>query len=116
MWVSGVKGSRFFVAIGGLRANMADPKALVTLGVSAKTKAVALMVFAPSQAEAEDAYRKAAKLLGEEDDGVLELDDAKAVALKKAYGISDTELEAAGGENALGGLIVERGALLSLRR
>ena len=29
MWVSGVKGSRFFVAIGGFRVNITDPKALV---------------------------------------------------------------------------------------
>ena len=182
MWVSGVKGSSFFVAIGGFRGDVADPKSLVravgeaasphaaqivdagrvagrdhlwmaavnaarstetglalsknitveallyasaqdqitkalaTLGVSAKTTAVALMVFAPTQAEAEGAYREAAKLLGVEDDGVLELDDAKVAALKKAYGISDAELEAAGGEKALSGLIVERGALLSLRR
>lgn len=182
MWVSSVKGSRFFVAIGGFRGNVADPKALVkavseaasphaaqivdagrvakrdhlwmaavnavrstemglalsknitveallyasaqdqitkalaTLGVSTKTIAIALIVFAPTQVEAEAAYRKAAKLLGVENDRVLELDDAKTVVLKKAYGISDVELEAAGGEKALSGLIIERGALLSLRR
>jgi tRNA threonylcarbamoyladenosine modification (KEOPS) complex Cgi121 subunit len=182
MWVSSVRDSRFFVAIGGFRGSVAHPKVLVkaigeaasphsaqivdaghvagrdhlwmaavnaarstetglamsknitveallyasaqdqitkaiaTLGVSVKTIAVALMVFAPTQVEAEVAYRKAAKLLGVEDDGVLELDAAKAIVLKKSYRISDTELEAAGGEKALSGLIVERGALLSLRR
>ncbi len=91
-------------------------KALATLGVTAKTTSVALIVFAPSRWEAENAYRKAAKLLGEEDDRVLDIDEAKAVLLRKTYGISDTELEAAGGPSALGGLVVERGALLSLRR
>lgn len=182
MWVSCVKGSRFFVAIGGFRVKIADPKALVkavgeatsphaaqivdagcvagrdhlwlaavnaarstetgfalsknitveallyasaqdqitkalaTLGVSAKTKAVALMVFSPSLAEAESAYRKASMLLGDEDDSVLELNDEKKIVLKKTYGISDAELEAAGGETALCGLIVECGTLLSLRR
>ncbi len=74
------------------------------------------MVFAPSQGEAEKSYSKAAKLLGEEDDSVLEIDDAKAASLRKTYEIGDKELEAAGGPNALGRLIVERGALLSLRR
>lgn len=182
MWISGVKDSRFFVAIGGFRLQVSDPKTLVKLvgeiasphaaqivdagrvagrdhlwlaavnavrstetglalsknitieallyasaqdqitkaldmlGVSAKTKVIALMVFSPSQAEAKSAYRKVSKLLGEEDDGVLELNDEKATILKKAYGISDAELDAAGGDKALGGLIVERGALLSLRR
>jgi len=91
-------------------------KALAALGVKVKSTSVALMVFANSRADAEAGYGKAAVLLGEEDDGVLELDDEKAAALKKAYGIGDAELESAGGDRALGGLIVERGALLSLRR
>ena len=147
MWVSGVKGSRFFVAVGGFRVQVCDPKALVklvgevasphaaqimdagrvagrdhlwlaavnaarstetglalsknitveallyasaqdqitkalaTLGVSAKTKAVALIVFAPSQVEAESAYGNASKLLGEEDDCVLELSEEKVTVL-----------------------------------
>ncbi|HIH87965.1 TPA: hypothetical protein HA344_02000 [Candidatus Bathyarchaeota archaeon] len=182
MWVSAVKESGFFVAIGGFRASVTDPRALVravnescaphvaqivdasrvagrdhlwmaavnavkatetglalskgigveallyasaqdqitkalaTLGVTAKSTTIALMVFTSSQAEAESAYRKAAALLGVEDKGVLEIDGAKAAYLRKAYGINDVELEAAGGESALGGLVVERGALLSLRR
>ncbi len=182
MWVSGIKGSRVYVAIGGFRMEVADPKALVkavneatapfpaqtldaahvagrdhlwmaavnavrstetglavsknitveallyasaqdqimkaleTLGVSVKTTAIALIVFAPSQVEVEDTYKKAAKLIGKEDDGVLELDDAKAAELKKIYSIGDEELKSAGGAKALSGLIVERGALLSLRR
>lgn len=150
MWVSGIKGSPLFVAIGGFRAEVSDPKALVKavsdataphpvqimdagkiagrdhlfmaavnaakstetglavsksitveailygsaqdqitkalvlLGVTAKSTSVALMVFAPSRAEAEGAYRKAAKLLGKEDDNVLEINDAKAASLRKS--------------------------------
>jgi KEOPS complex subunit Cgi121 len=182
VWVSGIKGSPLFVAVGGFRSEVGDPKALVKavseataphavqlldagrvagrdhlfmaavnaakstetglavsksitveailyasaqdqitkalalLGVTSKSSTVALMVFAPSRAEAEDAYRKAAKLLGKEDDGVLEIDDAKAASLRKTYGIGELELRAAGGASALGRLVVERGALLSLRR
>ena len=182
MWVSGIKDSKYFVAIGGFRTRVPDAKVLVRavneataphaaqivdaarvagrdhlwlaavnaarstetglavsksitveallyasaqdqitkalarLGVSSKTTAVALMVFAASKTDAEDAYGKAAAILGKEDDGVLELDDAKAAELKRAYGVGDAELSAAGGAKALGGLIVECGALLSLRR
>ena len=182
MWVSGIKSSPLFVAIGGFRTEVSDPKALVKavsdataphpiqimdagkvagrdhlfmaavnaakstetglavsksitveailyasaqdqitkalvlLGVTAKSTSVALMVFAPSRAEAEGSYRKAAKLLGVEDDSVLEIDDAKAASLRKTYGIGNVELEAAGGPVSLGRLVVERGTLLSLRR
>jgi tRNA threonylcarbamoyladenosine modification (KEOPS) complex Cgi121 subunit len=182
VWVSAIKDSGLFVAIGGFRASVADPRALVravnescaphvaqivdasrvagrdhlwmaavnaakametdlalskgigveallyasaqdqitkalaTLGVTVKSTTIALMIFAPSKAEAESAYGKAANLLGKEDDSVLDIDGAKAAYLRKAYGIGDAELEAAGGESALGGLVVERGALLSLRR
>jgi KEOPS complex subunit Cgi121 len=182
VWVSAVKDSAQFVAIGGFRAKVTDPRALVralnvacapymvqivdaskvagrdhlwmaavnavkatetglalsksigveallyasaqdqitkalsTLGVSAKSTTIALMVFAPSHVEAETAYGKTAELLDEEDDSVLEIDSAKALYLKKAYGIGEAEIEAAGGEESLGGLVVERGALLGLRR
>ena len=91
-------------------------KALRMLGVSPKSTTIALIVFAHSQEVVELAYSKAAKHLGEEDDGVLEIDDLKAVSLKEAYGVGDEEMEAVGGPEALGSIIVERGALLSLRR
>jgi tRNA threonylcarbamoyladenosine modification (KEOPS) complex Cgi121 subunit len=183
MWVSGIKNSPWFVAIGGFRIKgVKDPKALVgavsvavaphfaqivdakkvagrehlfmatvnaakstetgmavsksitieallyasaqdqitkalrMLGVSLKSTTIALIVFAQSQEEAELTYSKAAKHLGEEDDEVLEIDDLKAVSLKETYGIGDEELDAVGEPEALGRLIVERGALLSLRR
>lgn len=91
-------------------------KALEMLGVTSKSTTVALMVFAKSKAEAEGAYKKASAHLGAEDDSVLDLDEEKAASLKKTYGVGEEELKAAGGSSALGGLIVERGALLSLRR
>ncbi len=183
MWVSGIKGSDWFVAVGGFRvAGVGDPRALVravgeaaspqvaqivdagrvagrdhlymaavnaarstetgmavsksitveallyasaqdqitkalaTMGVSVGSTRVALIVFAHGRGEAEEAYSRAAKLLGVEDDGVLEIDVEKAKVLREAYGVGDEELEAAGGPGALGRLVVERGALLSLRR
>ena len=182
MWVSGIKGSPLFVAIGGFCTSVGDPKALVKavseataphvvqimdagkvagcdhlfmaavnaakstetglavsksitveailyasaqdqitkalamLGITAKSTTVALIVFAPSRTEAEKAYAKAAKLLEKEDDSVLEIDDSKVASLRKTYGIGELELRAAGGPASLGRLIVERGALLSLRR
>jgi len=91
-------------------------KALRMLGVSLKSTTIALIVFAHSQEEVKSTYSKAAKHLGEEDDGVLEIDDLKAVSLKEMYEVGDEELEAVGGPEALGRLIVERGALLTLRR
>ncbi|OGD58780.1 hypothetical protein A3K78_02795 [Candidatus Bathyarchaeota archaeon RBG_13_52_12] len=91
-------------------------KALRMLGVSPKSTTVALIVFAHSQEEVELAYSKAAKHLGEEDDVVLEIDDLKAVSLKEMYEVGNEELEAVGGPEALGRLVVERGALLSLSR
>jgi KEOPS complex subunit Cgi121 len=183
MWVSGIKDSQWFAAIGGFRVNgVKDPKALVRaisvavaphlaqivdaekvagrehlfmaavnaakstetgmavsksitveallyasaqdqitralrmLGVSSKSTTIALIVFAQSQEAAELAYSKAAKYIGEEDDGVLEIDDLKMASLMDTFGVGDDELEAVGGPEALGRLIVERGALLSLRR
>jgi len=183
VWISGIKRSDWFVAIGGLRvANVGDPRALVKavgdaaapqlaqivdackvagrdhlfmaavnaarstetgfavsksitvevllyasaqaqitkalarMGVTVSTRSIALMVFAHNQREAEEAYSRAAKLLGTEDDSVLDIDLDKEKVLREAYGIGDEELEAAGGQGALSGLIVERGSLLSLRR
>jgi tRNA threonylcarbamoyladenosine modification (KEOPS) complex Cgi121 subunit len=91
-------------------------KALVVMGVNKKSSGIALMVFASTASEAESAYRNAAKLLGEEDDTLLELDAEKSERLKKIYRVSDAEIEAVGRPDALGRLIVERGALLSLHR
>jgi len=91
-------------------------KALATMGINIDSKKVALIVFAHNRAEAEKGYNRVVKLLGCEDDSVLEIDAEKAETLRESYGIGDDELKAAGGSEALGSLIVERGTLLSLRR
>ncbi len=91
-------------------------KAIEAVGVNPRTRAVALIVFAPTVADAQAAYSKASALLGREDDSALGLDEAKYARLKEWYDVGDEELEAAGGRGSLVGLIVERGALLSLRR
>jgi tRNA threonylcarbamoyladenosine modification (KEOPS) complex Cgi121 subunit len=93
-------------------------KAILTMGVTASTGKLALVVMAPSKVSAEEAYRRAARLLGVEDDGVLDVTDEKFERLKSAYGIGDGAIEAVGGDRlkALTSLIVERGALSLLRR
>ena len=101
-----------------LRASTVDQisKAIEAIGVTPRTGGVAIVIFATSVPDAEEAYRRAAVILGEEDDSVLEIDDEKYHRLKEWFGIGEAELDAAGGRGALTGLIVERGALLSLRR
>ena len=91
-------------------------KALGLMGLTTRSTKVAIMVFATTEKNAVAAYGEAAKLLGEEDDSVLDLDVEKSKTLKKAYEITDTEIEAIGGPDTLTKLIVERGALLSIRR
>jgi tRNA threonylcarbamoyladenosine modification (KEOPS) complex Cgi121 subunit len=91
-------------------------KALAMMGLKVGSTDVALIVFANSRDDAEKAYVKAAEVLGKEDDSVLEMNKEKAVSLRKAYGIGDEELDAAGGQENLSRLIIERGALLSLHR
>ena len=93
-------------------------RALEVVGVSPTTTEIALVVLAESAGEVEEAFLRAAESLGVHDDGVLELGAEKLDALKGRYGVSDAELEAVGGAkgDALTMLLVERGALLRLRR
>ncbi len=88
------------------------------LGISPNTDRVALLVMGESVSEAEHAFKKASKLIGNEDDSVLLVDNEKFDELKRVYSISDLELEAVAGsrEEALARLIIERGALLPVRR
>ena len=101
-----------------IRASAVDQitKAIEAMGVTPRTIGVAVAVFAPTVHEAEEAYGRAAEVLGSEDDSVLEIDDEKLKRLREHFGIGDAELIAAGGRGAVPGLITERGALLSLRR
>jgi hypothetical protein len=88
------------------------------MGVSEDSERVALLVLAEGPGADELAYERVASLLGDEDDSVLEVPEEKFVSIMEAFGISHAELEAVGGpqEEALGRAIVERGALLGLRR
>ena len=93
-------------------------EAFSILGISPDTERVALLVMANSPEEAERAFHRASRLLGVEDDSVLEIDDMKLERLVRAYAVSDLALEALGGprREALVRLLIERGALLPARR
>jgi tRNA threonylcarbamoyladenosine modification (KEOPS) complex Cgi121 subunit len=93
-------------------------RAFEVMGVSEDSERVALLVLAEGPGADELAYERVASLVGDEDDSVLEVPEEKFVSIMEAFGISHAELEAVGGpqEEALGRAIVERGALLGLRR
>ncbi len=93
-------------------------RALDLVGLTPSTERVALLVLADGEETAEKAFGRASVALGIEDDSVLGLDAEKCVRIKETFGVSDSELEAVGGSelDALMRLLVERGALLPLRR
>jgi tRNA threonylcarbamoyladenosine modification (KEOPS) complex Cgi121 subunit len=93
-------------------------RALEVVGVGLGTEKLALVVLGDGLGEAEAAFEKAADILGEVDDSVLGLDDAKSREITQLFGVSENELEAVGRERyeALTNLLVEKGALLPLRR
>ena len=93
-------------------------RALDVVGVGPGTEKLALVVLRDGPSEAEAAFGKAADILGEADDSVLGLDETKFREVAKVFGVSENEFEAVGGERnkALTSLLVEKGALLPLRR
>ena len=93
-------------------------RALDVVGVGTGTEKLALVVLGNGPGEAGAAFGKAAGILGEVDDSVLGLDDKKFLEIAKVFGVSENELEAVGGERekAFTSLLVEKGALLPLRR
>jgi tRNA threonylcarbamoyladenosine modification (KEOPS) complex Cgi121 subunit len=93
-------------------------RALDVVGVGPGTEKLALVVLSHGLGEAEAAFERAADILGEADDSVLELDETKFKEIVEVFGVSENELEAVGGgrDNALTRLVVEKGALLPLRR
>ena len=93
-------------------------QALEVVGVGPDTEKLALVVVRDDPGEAEAAFVRAAAILGEADDSVLELDETKLREITKVFGVSENELNAVGGrhDNALTSLLVEKGALLPLRR
>ncbi len=79
---------------------------------------IALVVLSESRDGCVEAYRRCSEILGVEDDSVLEVSGQKLGVITEVYGISQSELEARGGENpaeAVSCLVVERMALLSVR-
>ena len=93
-------------------------KAFLLMGVSRSTRAAAVVVFGRDPDAVTGTAHRAAGALGEQDDGVLQVDEAKFGRLRKVFEVSDASLEAVGGDphKALTSLIVEKGALLTLRR
>jgi len=93
-------------------------KAFRLMGVSKRTTAAAVTVFGRDPNVITDTARIAAEALGEPDDRVLQVDESKFRRLKKAFQVSEASLETVGGDpyEALTSLIVEKGALLTLRR
>jgi len=93
-------------------------QAFEVVGVSDRTVNVALLVFAESRLEAEGAFTGTSSVIGVPDDSVLDVSGEKWDELKSVFGVSDKELGAVRGpaKEALTKLIVERGALLPLRR
>jgi len=93
-------------------------RALDVVGVSPDTDKLALIILRDGPSEAEAVFEKAADILGEAADSVLGLDEAKFREIAEVFGVSENALEAVGGERdkALTSLLVEKGALLPLRR
>jgi len=93
-------------------------KAFRVMGVSKNTKAVAVAVFGRDPDAITDAARRVVGALGDLDDHVLQVDEAKFRKLKKVFEVNEASLETVGGDpyEALTSLIVEKGALLALRR
>ena len=93
-------------------------QAFEVVGVSERTARVALLVLGESPEETEEAFTDVSGVIGVPDDSVLEVSGEKWDELKSVFGVSDKELGAVRGpaEEALMKLIVERGALLPLRR
>lgn len=93
-------------------------RAFRLMGVSKRTTEVAVAVFGRDPDLITDAARRVAEALGDLDDHVLEVDEVKFRQLRKVFEVSDASLEAVGGDPyaALTSLIVEKGALLTLRK
>jgi len=90
--------------------------AIKLLGVSSGISSIAVAVF--SETEDDPNAEKIAKSLGTIDGSVLDITPEKYESLKNLYGITETTIETLGIDKneALLGLITEKGALLSLRR
>lgn len=97
-------------------------KAMDLLGIKAESQRVAVLIIAETQRTATETLELLSEIVpGERDDSVLELDKEKFEAVKRLFGISDSELNAklekTSLENeALVDLVIEHVALLATRR
>ena len=91
-------------------------RAIQTIGVSNKTKDVAIVVI--SKTMYDQVAVLIAEYLGEIDDTVLDTTPKKYQTLLRLYDVSITAIESVGGDKnkALTSLITEKAALISLKR
>jgi tRNA threonylcarbamoyladenosine modification (KEOPS) complex Cgi121 subunit len=93
-------------------------KAFTLMGLSPRVKNVAVLVLSEDPSEAESLAAEIAESLGSPDDGVMDVMPDKFKRLKDVFEVGDEALATVGGDpyEALTSLIVEKGALLPLRR
>lgn len=93
-------------------------KGLRILGLTQKTRRVAVLVFSDNKDEAKRVAQMITESIGEPDDGVLDVSPEKYESLKKAYGVSEVSIKTVGSNpyDALTSLIIEKGALLPILR
>lgn len=93
-------------------------KAFTLMGLSPRVSDVAILVLSGAPSEAEGLAAEIAVHLGSPDDEVLEMTPEKYERLKDVFEVGDEALATVGGDpyEALTSLIVEKGALLPLRR
>ena len=96
-------------------------KAMELMGIKPNSEAIAVLVLGEKASDVEAALKTIFEIVGgQRDDAVLELSREKIQAIRKAFDISDAELEAVvrGNdlEHALVNLVIERVALLATER
>jgi len=93
-------------------------KAFTLMGLSPEVKNVGVLVISRDSSEAEGLAAEITQHLGTPDDEVLDVTPEKFERLKDVFDVGDDPLAAVGGDpyEALTSLIVEKGALLPLRR
>jgi len=93
-------------------------KAFTLMGLSQQVKNVGILVISEDLLEAERLAAEIAEHLGSPDDEVLDVTSGKFERLKDVFEVGDEALATVGSDpyEALTSLIVEKGALLPLRR
>lgn len=93
-------------------------KGFQLMGISKTTSRVALLVIAKDRETACLLCENVAKEIGIIDDKILTINEEKYGMMMEVFDINDLSIEAVGGDRfeALSNLIIEKGALLPLRR